>query len=157
MSVLRLNPPLVTPPGWHLRWTSDSSHSYFVQRATSLTGPVSFSLLQSDIPGLPGSTAYTDTTAPGLGAAVYRVGTGSSNSATPPSLQAPALVPASIAFTWSSVTNRTYALEQATNLGAAPAFSVLQSNILGRAGTTSSTDTNALGSAPRFYRVRVEN
>ena len=65
--------------------------------------------------------------------------------------------PAEVAVTWSSVANRTYALERATNLGAAPAFSVLQSNLPGLAGTTSWTDTNAPGSAPRFYRVRVEN
>jgi hypothetical protein len=56
-----------------------------------------------------------------------------------------------------SVTNRSYALERATNLGAVPAFSVLQSNIAGWPGTTSWTDTNSVGSAPRFHRVRVEN
>ena len=86
----------------------------------------------------------------------YRVGTGASNSVTPPSLQAPAFVPASVTLTWSSVTNRSYALERATNLGGVPAFSVLQSNIAGLPGTTSWTDTNGVGSAPRFYRVRVE-
>jgi parallel beta-helix repeat protein len=62
-----------------------------------------------------------------------------------------------VTVTWSSVTSRTYALERATNLGAAPAFSVLQSNLPGLPDTTSFTDTNALGSASRFYRVRVEN
>ena len=156
-SVLRLSPPLLTAPGWQLRWSSDSAHSYFVQQATSLSTPVSFTTLGGNIPGLPGVTAYTDTTAPALGPAFYRVGTGSSNSATPPSLQVPVLVPASVTLTWSSVTNRTYALERATNLGAAPAFWLLQSNLAGLPGTTSWTDTNAAGSTPRFYRVRVEN
>jgi hypothetical protein len=32
-----------------------------------------------------------------------------------------------------------------------------RSDIAGLPGTTSFTDTHALGSAPRFYRVRVEN
>jgi hypothetical protein len=62
-----------------------------------------------------------------------------------------------VTLTWSSVANRTYALERATNLGAAPAFSVLQSNLAGLPDTTSFTDTNDSGPAPRFYRVRVGN
>jgi hypothetical protein len=61
-----------------------------------------------------------------------------------------------VAVTWCSVTNRSYALERAVSLGAPLAFSVLQSNIAGQAGTTSFTDTNAVTAAPRFYRVRVE-
>ena len=64
---------------------------------------------------------------------------------------------AAVTVTWSSVTNRTYALERAIDLGAAPAFSVLRSNLPGLPDTTTFTDTNTLGSAPRFYRVRVEN
>jgi len=62
-----------------------------------------------------------------------------------------------VTVTWSSVANRSYALEWATDLGAASTFSVLQNNIAGLVGTNSWTDTNAAGSAPRFYRVRVEN
>jgi len=61
-----------------------------------------------------------------------------------------------LTVSWSSVTNRSYALERATNFGGA-IFSVLQSNIVGWPGTTTWTDTNAIGSARRFYRVRVEN
>ena len=155
-SVLRLNPPLVTPPGWQLRWSSDSGQAYFVERATNLAGPLSFRLVRADIPGLPGVTAYTDTTAPALGAVFYRVGTGSS-STTPPSLQVPVFVPASVTLTWSSVSYRSYTLERATNLGALPAFSVLQSNLAGWPTSTSWIDTNSPGSAPRLYRVRVEN
>ena len=62
-----------------------------------------------------------------------------------------------VTVTWSSVTNRSYTLERATNLGAVPAFSVLQSNLAGLPDTTAWTDTNSLAPAPRFYRVRVEN
>jgi hypothetical protein len=57
-----------------------------------------------------------------------------------------------VTVSWSSVTNRTYALEVATDLGVAPAFSLLQADISGLLGTTTWTDTNAVGAAPRFYR-----
>lgn len=62
-----------------------------------------------------------------------------------------------VAVSWSSVANRSYSLEWAANLGASPAFSLLRSNITGSAGTTAWTDTNGVGSMPRFYRVRVDN
>jgi hypothetical protein len=58
---------------------------------------------------------------------------------------------------WQRVTNRTYFLDRATNLGAAPPFSLVISNLAGQAGTTSFTDTNATGPGPIFYRVGVGN
>jgi hypothetical protein len=63
---------------------------------------------------------------------------------------------AGVAVAWSSVTNRTYSLERATNLGTSPAFSLLGSNIAGLAATTTFTDTNAVSALPRFYRVSVQ-
>src|SRR5262249_50982665 len=71
VSVLRLKPPVVTPPGLLLRWSSDANHAYFVERAGDLGSPLSFRLLAADIPGLPDTTAYTDTTTTGLQAAYY--------------------------------------------------------------------------------------
>lgn len=59
-------------------------------------------------------------------------------------------------LTWQSVGNRTYFLERATDLGVQPPFSLLTSNIVGQAGTTSYTDTNAFGPGPFFYRVGVQ-
>ena len=70
-------------------------------------------------------------------------------------LASPVITPTHVTLTWTSITNRTYTLEQATNLGAAPAFSVLRSNLTGLPGTTSWTDTNAPVSSPRFYQLRV--
>jgi len=56
---------------------------------------------------------------------------------------------------WQSVSNRTYFLERASDLGAQPSFSLLTNNIIGQPGTTSYTDTNAIGPSPFFYRVGV--
>ena len=154
-SVLQLHAPVLRLPGLQLRWSSTSGQSYFVQRTTNLAAPVWLNV-GTDIPGAAGTTAYTDTTGPSLSGAFYRVGTGASNSASPPSLQVPAFIPASVVLTWSSVTNRSYALEWATNLSTAPAFFVLQSNIAGLPDEISWTDTNSAGAAPRFYRVRVQ-
>ena len=68
----------------------------------------------------------------------------------------PANSPAGLLVSWESVSNRTYFLQQSTNLGAQLAFSTIQSNIVGQAGITDYTDTNAVGNGPFFYRVGVQ-
>jgi hypothetical protein len=86
----------------------------------------------------------------------WLAGTNPTNAASVLRLQRPLFVPGSVTLTWSSVTNRAYFVERATNLALLPAFSLLQTNIQGLLDTTSFTDTNPPISGPAFYRVGVQ-
>jgi hypothetical protein len=57
--------------------------------------------------------------------------------------------------TWQSVAGVNYLLERSANL--ASPFTLLATNIVGQAGTTSYADTNATGAGPFFYRVGVKS
>ena len=154
-SVLRLQPPAFTPSALQLQWNSDTSHSYFVQRANSLGSPRSFQTIGTNVPGQPGETIFQDTAPPG-GSALYRVGTTSSSGNSPLLLQIPKFVPPSATITWSSVTNRSYFIQRATNLVPPATFTLLQSNLAGLPGTTRFTDSNAPAYGAAFYRVGVQ-
>jgi hypothetical protein len=103
-----------------------------------------------------GSADYADTDQDGMNNwQEWVAGTNPTNAASVLQMLTPLVTPPGIQLRWSSVTNRFYTLERATNLASAPTFSVLRSNIAGLNGVTPWTDTNAAGS-PRFYRVLVE-
>ncbi len=83
------------------------------------------------------------------------VGTIPTNAASALRLLSPTKVLTGIDVAWQSVTNRTYLLERANNFSAPSPFSLVASNIVGQAGTTTFTDTNAVGPGPFYYRVGV--
>jgi hypothetical protein len=109
--------------------------------------------------GLPtdGSADYADMDGSGMNNwQDWIAGTNPTNAATALRMLSATGTGSGVLVTWTSVTNRSYSLERATNLDASPAFFLLSSNIAGLAGATTFTDTNAVGAAPRFYRVIVE-
>ncbi|HEY5911616.1 MAG TPA: choice-of-anchor Q domain-containing protein, partial [Verrucomicrobiae bacterium] len=60
--------------GWTVTWQSAAGIAYVLERSTNLGVAAGFSVIQDNITGRPGTTAYTDTNAVGLGSLFYRVG-----------------------------------------------------------------------------------
>jgi len=109
--------------------------------------------------GLPtdGSADYAESDGDGMNNwQEWIAGTNPTNAASILSLQVPVFAAGGVTLTWSSVTNRAYFVERATNLLNQPAFSPLQTNIPGLPGTTSFTDTSPPESGPALYRVGVQ-
>jgi len=69
--VLKLLPPQPQTNGVLVLWQSVLGHSYYVERATNVSGP--FSLLQGNIPGQAGTTSVTDTNPANGNLILYRV------------------------------------------------------------------------------------
>ena len=75
-SVLQMLSPTSTnnPPGIVVTWQSAANVNYYLQRATNLSVQPAFQPLATNLPGLPGTTSYTDTNTPAPGPYFYRVG-----------------------------------------------------------------------------------
>jgi hypothetical protein len=75
-SALRLHSAQRTGTNVTLTWQSVIGVNYFLERSMNLGASVSFTPLATDLPGQPGTTAYTDTNAAGASPLFYRVGVG---------------------------------------------------------------------------------
>jgi len=72
LSALRLLAPTVVGPDLILRWESVGDRTYFLDRSPAASS--AFTPLATGIPGLPGTTTYTDTNSFVAGLWFYRVG-----------------------------------------------------------------------------------
>jgi len=104
-----------------------------------------------------GSSNYADTDGDGMNNwQEWIVGTVPTNAASVLRFAGVSRSASGVTLTWQSVSNRTYLLERGTNLAAHPPFALLATNIQGQQGSTTYTDTTAVGRAPYFYRVGVQ-
>lgn len=83
-------------------------------------------------------------------------GTNPTNALSVLKLMPPSTCPSGTLVSWQSVTNRTYGVQRAGSLSKPSSFSLIQKGISGQPGTTTFLDTNAAGSGPFFYRVRLQ-
>jgi hypothetical protein len=101
-----------------------------------------------------GSVDYVDSDGDGMNNwQEWKAGTNPTNAASLLWVASPSNSVFGITLTWQSVNTRTYYLQSSTNL---PAFTSIQSNLVGQTGSTSYTDITATNGGPYFYRVGVQ-
>ena len=117
---------------------------------------ISYRWLQQNGLTTDGSADLADGDGDGMNALQeWRAGTNPFDAQSALRLLQPAGSSGALTVSWQSVSNRTYFLERSTHLTERP-FGMVASNIVGQAGATVYTETNAPGAGPFFYRVRVE-
>jgi hypothetical protein len=128
--------------------------AYEYQTPTSV---ISYAWLQQY--GLPtdGTADYIDTDNDGVNnSQEWIAGTDPTNALSVLKMLAPSNSLDGTVVNWQSVANKTYYLQRGTDLLLQPAFSSIQSNIVGNAGTTSFTDITVTNPCSYFYRVGVQ-
>jgi hypothetical protein len=124
----------------------------------SPTSTISYAWLQQRNLPTDGSADAADPDGDGLNNwQEWRCGTDPTNAASALRLLALVNRGTNVTVTWQSVAGVNYFLERCTSLGPAPAFTPLATGVPGQPGTTTYTDTNAIGSGRWFYRVGVGN
>ena len=73
-SLLKMTTVTNDVSGITVMWQSVTNRTYFLQRSSDLTADPAFETVDTDIPGQPDTTSYTDTDATGDGPYFYRVG-----------------------------------------------------------------------------------
>jgi hypothetical protein len=127
--------------------------AYEFQSPASL---ISYAWLQGY--GLPadGSADYEDTDSDGMNNwQEWRAGTVPLDALSVLKMFVPSSTASGLALRWQSVSGVNYFLQRGTN-PASPGFVTLQSDIVGQPGTTTCTDSNAVGAGPFIYRVGVQ-
>lgn len=118
---------------------------------------ISYGWLQQYSLPTDGSVDYTDTDGDGLNNwQEWHAGTSPIDALSVLRLLSPASDVPGVVVSWQSVGGVNYFLERGTNLAVQPPFLPLSTNIAGQPGTTTFTDTNAIGPGPFFYRVGVQ-
>ncbi len=67
----------------------------------------------------------------------------------------PLLADGDITLRWESIAGVNYFLDRCTNMAGIPCFTRLATGLAGETGVTTFTDTNAVGTGGRFYRIGV--
>jgi len=121
-----------------------------------VTGTITDWLQQYGLP-IDGSATFVDSDGDGMNnAQEWVAGTIPTNAASVLRLVSVSNSGSGLTITWQSVNSRTYYLQRCSSFNVQPAFTSIQSNIVGQAGTTSFTDGTATGGGLWFYRVGVQ-